>query len=420
MQLTQYLKQGISPYHVVKTSKEWLEQEGFSELSMDEKWQLKEGQGYYVSPYESSLFAFRAGQGPVRIATGHTDQPMLKVKPNPSMVKENCYVINVESYGGMILHTWFDRPLALAGKVVCRSEEVFVPNVMLYDSQEPVAIVPSLAIHYDREVNKKNELKTQIHLLPLAGLQRDEQQGDVLLSYIAKQMDVLEDDILDYDLFFYNPQEPRLVGLEQELLVSPRLDNLTSCYSAVQGLIKSPVGKTNIIALFDHEEIGSRSKQGASSNLFSWFLNKCINSLNQSGITVEQTLDSLISNGFILSLDVAHACHPNYSDKSDPTTKTRLGEGVVLKLSGSQKYNSDSVSNAIFMQLCEREQIQCQRQINHSDIVGGSTLGPIVSSFVPIPGVDVGVPVLAMHSAVETAAYQDCIELNRLVTAFFS
>lgn len=419
MQLTQYIQDGVSPYHVVKNSKQWLRQSGFTELSMDETWQLKEGEGYYVSPYESGLFAFRAGGGSVRIATGHTDQPMLKVKPSPSMVKEGCYVINVEGYGGMILHTWFDRPLALAGKVVCRSEDIFAPNVMLYDSVEAIAVIPSLAIHYDKEVNKKNELKIQTHLLPLAALQK-EQQGDVLLSYIAERLDVLEDDILDYDLFFYNPEEPRLVGLNKELIVSPRLDNLTSCYSALLGLVMGAGNSTNVVALFDHEEIGSRSKQGAASNLFSWFLDKCIYSLNESGITVGRTTNSLINNGFLLSLDVAHACHPNYSDKSDPTTKTHLGEGIVLKLSGSQKYNSDSVSNAIFMQLCEKEGISFQRQINHSDIAGGSTLGPIVGSFVPIPGVDAGVPVLAMHSAMETASYQDCMELGRLVTAFFS
>lgn len=419
MELMQYINQGVSPYHVVKNSKEWLRQSGFTELFMDESWRLEEGQGYYVSPYESSLFAFRAGGGFVRIATGHTDQPMLKVKPNPSMMKEGCYVINVEGYGGMILHTWFDRPLALAGKVVCRSEDIFAPNVMLYDSREAVAVIPSLAIHYDREVNKKNELKIQIHLLPLVALQK-EQQGDVLLSYIAEQLDVLEDDILDYDLFFYNPEEPKLVGLNREFIVSPRLDNLTSCYSALLGLVMGASNNTNVVALFDHEEIGSRSKQGAASNLFSWFLDKCIHSMGEAGITVGRTMDSLINEGFLLSLDVAHACHPNYSDKSDPTTKTHLGEGVVLKISGSQKYNSDSVSNAIFMQLCEREKISFQRQINHSDIVGGSTLGPIVGSFVPVCGVDAGVPVLAMHSAMETASYQDCMELNRLVTAFFS
>lgn len=423
MNLTEYLTGGVSAYHTVEQSKRWLQKEKFTELRMEENWILERGRGYYVSPYESVLFAFCPGDEKVRIVTGHTDQPMLKVKPNPTITKEGNYIVNVESYGGMILHTWFDRPLNLAGKVVCRSEKVFEPHVILYDSEQAVAVIPSLAIHMDREVNKKNELKCQVHLLPLCGLEsamEEKTDKDILLSYVAEQLDIDMEDILDYDLYFYNPEKPQYVGVNKELLVSPRLDNLTSCYSAVRGIAACGYPHTCVAALFDHEEIGSRSKQGADSMLFAMFLDKMMEAMNQNNITCMMTKEKLVRQGFVMSLDVAHAYHPNYSEKSDLTTKTILGNGVVLKTSGTQKYNSDSVSNAVVMQLCQQYDVKYQRQINHSDIPGGSTLGPIVSSYVPIPGVDAGVGILAMHSAAETAAVADLRMLSRLVAAFFA
>ncbi len=423
MNLIDYIGEGVSPYHVVDISRKWLKQEGFKELSIEEEWQLEKGKGYYVKPYDSVIFAFRPVDETVRIVTGHVDQPMLKVKPNPIMDREGNYVVNVEGYGGMILHTWFDRPLGLAGKVVCKSEDVFAPNTFLYCSEEPVAVIPSLAIHMDREVNKKNELKCQVNLLPLCGIKQDtdnKQEADFLLYNVAEQLDIDVEDILDYDLYFYNPEKPQSVGLSKELLVSPRLDNLTSCYSALYGIVEQIPAHTAVAALFDNEEIGSRSKQGADSSLFAFVLEKLLASMNQSSICDYVAREHLTKNGFIMSMDVAHAYHPNYGDKSDITTKTKLGGGVVLKTSGSQRYNSDSVSNAVMLQLCDKADIPCQRQINHSDIPGGSTLGPIVSSYIPIYGADMGVPVLAMHSAMETAAFSDCYALDKLVLAFFS
>ncbi|MCR4716311.1 MAG: M18 family aminopeptidase [Lachnospiraceae bacterium] len=422
MTLEEYICRGVSPYHVVATTKKWLKSEQFIELKLGEEWELDKGQGYFVSPYESVIFAFRPGDEDVRIATGHTDQPMLKLKPSPTIDREGNLLANVEAYGGMILNTWFDRPLSLAGKIALRSEEVFKPHIVLYDSKEPVAVIPSLAIHLNREVNSKNELKVQQHLLPVIGLtdhvEDDDLEEDLLLSYIADKLDVDIDDILDYDLFFYNPAEPSRVGINKEILLSPRLDNLTSCYSATKAMLDEDSSHTTVMALFDNEEIGSRSKQGAGSSLFLEFLTRAMNAMNACLITTDLTLDSLNKTGFMMSLDVAHAYHPNYRDKSDITTKTYLGDGIVLKTSGSQKYNSDARTNAIVMQLCDEYKIPFQRQINHSDIAGGSTLGPILSQFLPIPGVDIGVGVLAMHSAEETCAYRDCEALTDVVRAF--
>lgn len=421
MNLIEYIQGGITPYHVVAQSISYLESEGFTKLEMESKWNIEKGAGYYVSPYPSMLIAFRAGNENVRIATAHTDYPVLRLKPNPTMQKEENLVANVESYGGMILHTWFDRPLCLAGRVVCKSENVFQPNTLLYDSGVPVAVIPSLAIHMDREVNKKNELKCQVNLLPLCGLNCDTSLSkDAILEYIAKDLDVRQEDILDFDLYFYNPQKPEFVGLNQELFVSPRLDNLTSCFAAIYGLAENTSLNTCVTALFDHEEIGSRSKQGADSNLLAIFMDKLMRSMRDNGISDSLTKESLLKQGFVLSLDVAHAFHPNYADKSDPTTKTILGNGVVFKTSGSQRYHSDSYYMAMMMQLCQKYQIPYQRQINHSDIAGGSTLGPIVTRFLPIPGMDAGVGILGMHSTCETAAVKDCRLLCQFAGAFFA
>lgn len=427
-ELEKYLGKGISPYHVVSESKKRLAEVGYQELKIEEDWELEQGKGYYLAPYASSLYAFFVGNETLRILSAHTDYPALKLKLNPTICREGNYVANVEAYGGMILHTWFDRPLALAGKVICRGENVFQPRELLYDSVEPMAVIPSLAIHMDREVNKKNELKVQEHLLPLVGLKGEENEPDIL-GYVAKGLAIEKEDILDYDLLFYNPQKPQRAGMDREILISPRLDNVTSCYSAVEamvsktqaadgGLTAAEASSTAVMALFDNEEVGSRTKQGADSTLLSMILEK----IEKSKINAKNNLIfnkyTNIKNGFFLSLDVAHAYHPNYSSKSDITTKTCMGNGVVLKTSGSQRYNSDSYSNGIIIELCREKGIRLQRQINHSDIAGGTTLGPIVSSYIPIYGADMGIAILSMHSACETAAAADCAELTRFVREY--
>lgn len=425
--LKKYIEAGVSPYHVVRESKRRLREAGYRELAWEEDWVLEQGRGYYVAPYASSLYAFYMGDEKLRLLSAHTDQPVLRLKLKPTIDREGNYVANVEAYGGMILHTWFDRPLALAGKVICCGDDPFSPRELLYDSGKPVAVVPSLAIHMDREVNKKNELKVQENLLPLIGLKsgntsHSDQKTSDILDYVADGLGVAPEDILDYDLTFYNPQEPQTAGMEQELLVSPRLDNLTSCYSAVEAMVSklegTDIGSTAVMALFDHEEVGSRTKQGADSSLLAMIFDKIENSLGSDNNKSGFNKYSRIKNGFFLSLDVAHAYHPNYPGKSDITTKTLMGGGVVLKTSGSQRYNSDSYSNGIMIQLCREKGIKLQRQINHSDIVGGLTLGPIVSSYIPIYGADMGVGILAMHSACETAAVSDCSELTRFARAY--
>lgn len=409
MTIEEYLAAGITPFHVVETSKKLLEEAGYEELALDQEWKLEDGKGYFVSPYPSSFYAFYTGSKDLRMMAGHTDSPVLKLKPSPTIPREEYRVANVEAYGGMILHTWFDRPLGLAGKLVLKGKDAFAPKVVLYDSKKLLAVVSSLAIHMDREVNKKNELKVQEHLLPLFTIEGGKEEGkDLLLSYVARDLGISYEEILDFDLIFYNPQKPEAVGLEGELLVSPRLDNLTSCYAGLEAMReKKPGGSTAVLALFDNEEVGSRSKQGADSSLLSMILDKMMLAMRESKTCSKISKEEIVTRGFFASMDVAHAWHHNYSGKSDLTTKTYLGQGLVLKSSGAQRYNSDSYSNGVILELCKENKIAVQRQINHSDVAGGTTLGPIVSSYLPVYGVDLGIGILGMHSACETGAKKD-------------
>lgn len=417
MTIQEYLDKGISSFHAVKISKNILEKAGYAELAIDDNWNLEQGKGYFISPYPSSLYAFYIGNNNVRMIAGHTDYPVLKLKPAPSINRQKNIVANVESYGGMILNTWFDRPLGLAGKVICKGSDPFNPIVHLYDSKTPLAVIPSLAIHMNRDVNKKNELNVQEHLLPLIAM-GDEDNTDVLIKYIANDLGIDIEEILDFDLVFYNMDKPTIIGLNQEFLVSPRLDNLTSCYCCVEAMSKKNGGSTAVMALFDNEEIGSRTKQGADSTLLKMIIEKLLKNHPINAENDVLTMESLVNKGFFVSLDVAHAYHPNYSSKSDITTKTIMGNGVVLKISGSQRYNSDSYSNGVVKGLCKESNIPLQMQINNSNIAGGTTLGPIVSSYLPVYGTDMGVAVLAMHSACETCALKDIESLGEFTKVF--
>lgn len=418
--LEEYLKAGVSAFHVVEKSKKMLKKNGYIELDWTKEWELKEDGNYMTSPFDSMLFAFHMGKKSIRIATAHTDSPTFKVKPSPFIMKKSGMVVNVDKYGGMVYSNFMDRPLGLAGKVVCKGESAFSPVVKLWDSKKPVGIIPSLAIHMNREANEKNAIKVQSQMLPLIGSEligkkKDEHEAkDYFMEYLAKELSCKAEDILDYDLYFYNTESPTTVGILDEYLMSPKLDNLTSCYSIVKGLCTAKESEHMIVtALFDNEEIGSRTKQGADSLLFRELLERIMSAKKE-----KKTLATFLKNGFLLSLDVAHGCHPNYEEKSDPTTITKLGGGVVIKASSTGKYSGDCESMAMLLGLCKEKKIKVQRQINHSDILGGSTLGPIATAYLPMPGADVGIPILAMHSAMECGAKKDIEELDKFVQAY--
>lgn len=405
------LKKGKTQFHLVDESIKYFTEAGFTFLSYKEPWDITPGGKYIVSPFSSMLVAFCVGTSPtnLRVAAAHTDFPMLKLKPNNEIRKKGYLQANIETYGGLIKETWFDRPLGLAGKVVTKGKDPFMPEVHFYDSEKPLFIIPNLAPHLKK--NGSQEMDVQKEMMPiLATLDGNSTYSeDMLMSYIANSLSVKESEILDYDLYLYIHGEPCFVGLTDELLASPRIDNISSV-SAISESLASCVSDTSIAvaAFFDNEEVGSRSKQGADSFILKNILDKIFNTIKEP------------KNSFCMSVDVAHATHPNYPEKSDITNEVTLGGGIVLKSSASQRYVTDSEAGAVFHALCQEYNIKFQRTVNRTGVIGGQTLGPIMSAYLPTYAVDMGIPVLAMHSACETAHKKDYEELVKLLTAYFN
>ena len=415
--LIDVLKKGVSPFHCVEAAMQTLEESGFEELEYARPWNLKKGKAYMMNHHGTTLYAFTVGENfradaMLRMAAAHTDYPYLRIKPNADFVTDRYAQVNVEVYGGPILNTWFDRPLGIAGRVIVRSKDVFAPETMLYRSGRPVLIIPNLAIHMNREVNKGVAINNQVDLMPVADMLPEEQQStDYFLSFLAEELAVKKEDILDFELNTYCVEEPAYVGIKETLLSSPRLDNQTSVAALLAAIVEGTrTDGINLIALFDNEEIGSRSKQGADSTLLSDIVKR---------LAAGSQL-SLIEDGFYLSVDVAHATHPNYNEKSDITNTVLLGKGAVLKSSSSQRYVCDSEAGACIIDLCNTNGIALQRTVNRSGMPGGQTLGPIVSSYLPMRACDIGIPVLAMHSASELMHKDDYTALADLITAFFT
>ena len=421
-ELTEYLKAAKSPYHAVEFTAKRLEEAGFKKLELTEKFELKKGGAYYLSPYPRALFAFRisenvTGKG-IHIACAHTDSPTFRIKPSADMDERGgARRINVEPYGGMLKKTWFDRGLGVAGVVYVSGENAYEPKAVLFDSKDAWFIIPSLAPHMDREIEEK-KLDAQKELIPLFGLAGDKKLS--LTEALADKIGVRESEILDYDLELYICDDPIFCGPDRDFLLAARIDNIASVAALTEGLIAA--GKSedsndiSLIALFDNEEIGSRTKQGADSNIVNMIIDRIFESDLYSGISKV----SAISLGRILSVDGAHGVHPNYPEKADETAKVFLGKGVVLKSSASQRYVTDPEMGAILSRICSDNGILLQRQANRSGAPGGQTLGPIISAYLPIPAADIGIPMLAMHSAKETMCLSDYEMLLKLSEKFLS
>lgn len=426
--LAKFIKNAVSPYHTVEESRKMFETAGFLELALDKEWKVKEGGKYYCLPFKTSLFAFSIPKSagskknlPIHIAAAHTDFPCLHIKPVAELETKGYMRINTEIYGGPILNTWLDRPLSIAGRVLMKSKDIYAPREIIVNFKRPVLTIPNLAIHYNRDVNDGAKLTKQNDMLPLLGMLNDKlSKNSYFLDMLAKEIKEKKEDILDFDLYVYNAEEPAFIGMNNEMLSSPRLDNITSCLALTEGLIgasaKSSNEQLSVTALFDNEEIGSETKQGADSELLRVILRKIYRSLGKDEIC----LDADIRKGFLLSVDVAHALHPAKSEKYDPVNNMRMGDGVTLKLSANQRYTYDGVAVACIQQLCEKNGIKYRKFVNNSDMPGGGTLGPIISSHLPMYTVDIGVPILAMHSARELMGEADQEELKKLITAFFS
>ena len=423
--LLELVHQSVSPWHTAKAAAQRLEAAGYARLDMGESWQLVRGGRYYTEVFGAAVLAFAVGGGDLteadslRLAAAHTDFPGLRIKPAAGMVKDGYGILNVESYGGMILHSWQDRPLSIAGRVAVRGEKVFAPEVRLADFARPLLVIPELAIHMNRKVNEGTAIKKQKEMLPLMAVLGQEGEKSFFEEWLAGEMGVSREDILSYELNLYPYEAGCQLGMAGEMVSAPRLDNLTSVEACLQGMeAVADAGQDwqglRLIALFDNEEIGSRTKQGAGSAVLMQVLERIYAALGYSRAQLWQA----ISGGFMLSVDVAHGLQPNYPEKYDATNRPVLNGGVVLKQAASQSYAGDAEAVAIVSALCCQEGIACQRFVNHSDEPGGSTLGSIASALVPMRTMDIGVPLLSMHSARETMGAWDQDALNRLLKSF--
>ena len=417
------LEKAVSPYHCVIAVMDELKDKDFKELEYDKEWKLEKGGKYVVNHHDTTLFAFTIGdnydrEGMIRIAAAHTDYPCIRIKPNADFMTDVYAQVNVEVYGGAILNTWFDRPLGVAGRVIVRGVNNFKPVKKFYMSKKPVMIIPNLAIHMNREVNKGVEINNQVDLMPILDMiPKEEKTTEYFLSFIADELGVQKEDILDFELNTFCMEEPSFVGIKDTMISSPRLDNQTSVFALLSAITKAQRSDgINLIALFDHEEIGSGSKQGAGAILLHDMLRRIVRKLGAS----EEETDRQLYDAMLLSVEVAHAMHPNKQGKMDITNKPVMGSGFCIKEACSQSYATDAEAIAILCSICDEKDIPYQRFVNRSDVRGGGTLGSIASALLPVKTVDLGVPILSMHSVRELMGQSDITALTDAVTEFFN
>lgn len=399
-----------------------LDQAGFSRLDPAEKWNLEKGGKYYITQNQTAVMAFALStEGPdagYKIISAHSDSPGFRIKPKAQMNGEGGIIrLNTEVYGGPILYTWFDRPLSIAGRVILRSDDLLHPRCVNIRIARPLLTIPHLAIHFNRAVNEGNKLSKQKDMLPVIGIINDELQRDnILLKLIAKELSVEIDEIMDFDLSLYDTTPACLLGLNNEFLTSGRIDDLSMCHAALTALLDSTDTRmTRVMAIFDNEETGSGTKQGAASPLLADLISRITLCLGGN----EEDRQRAIARSFMVSADNAHGLHPNYVEKQDPTNHPLLGGGPVIKINANCKYMTDADSAAVFAGICEKAGVPVQYFVNHSDVAGGSTLGNILTSQISLRGVDMGAAIWAMHSVRETASAADHGYIVQAFTAFF-
>ncbi len=415
-ELLAFLDKSPSAFHAVENMKNELVLAGYEEKFEEEEWELEVGKGYFTTRNGSALIAFvipKKDYVGYQIMASHSDSPTFKIKTNPEMVVENKYVkLNIEKYGGMICSTWLDRPLSIAGRVVVSTDNGIESKLIHVD--QDLLMIPNLAIHMNRGVNEGYEWNAQKDLLPLVG--GIETKG-AFAKLIADEAGVDESEVLDTDLFLYNRMKGTLVGIEKEFICSGRLDDLQCAYASLKGLLKSnPTDSVAVHCVMDNEEVGSGTKQGAAST----FLKDVLQRINASLGRNEEQYHRAISSSFMVSADNAHGVHPNLGEKADPTNRPFLNEGIVIKYSANQKYTTDAISGGIFRALCKKAEVPVQTFANRSDIIGGSTLGNVSTSQVPLNTVDIGLAQLGMHSAYETGGAKDAEYLIQVAEKLFS
>lgn len=416
-ELISFLDKSPNAFWAVKNMCSTLEEAGLTRLYEGEAWKLEEGKGYYVTRNDSAVIAFRI---PKKDYTGfqmmasHCDSPVFKIKTNAEITIDNQYVkLNVEKYGGMICSPWLDRPLSVAGRIVVGTEDGIMTKLVNLDRD--LLIIPNLAIHMNRQVNEGYNFNAQVDMLPLFCEKGEEK--DVFLKLIADEAGVKAEDILDTDLFLYNRMKGTKLGLNNEFIASGRLDDLQCAYASLQGFLQAePKDSVAVHCVFDNEEVGSGTKQGAAST----FLKDTLHRINNAFGKSEDEYLMSIAKSFLVSADNAHAVHPNHPEKSDPTNRPYLNKGIVIKYSANQKYTTDGISGAIMRAICKKADVPYQTFTNRSDMLGGSTLGNISQNQVALNTVDIGLPQLAMHSPYETAGAKDTAYLVEAAKVLFS
>lgn len=412
----------------VKNLTDELQQHGYRRIDTTEALgTVKAGDKFFVTKNDSSIYAFQIGRKALaetgfHMICAHCDSPTFRIKPHAEIDCEGGIVkLNTEVYGGPIMSTWFDRPLTLAGRVIVKSKDVMTPTTLLLHVKRPLLQISNLAIHFNRQVNDGVKLSRQKDVLPILGIINDElEKGNLLMNIILeelnKQQTVAREDILDFDLYLADATPACTFGAHNELISSGRLDDLSMCFAGLEALLASqPTDTTQVLAIFDNEETGSQTKQGAGSPFLSYMLKRI--ALAQGG--TEEVYYQAVERAFMISADNAHAWHPNYSEKYDPTNHPMLGGGPVIKFNAAQKYASDAYSASVFAGLCKKAGVPCQRFVNHSDVAGGSTLGNILASSIPLRGVDMGNAILAMHSCRETGSTADHEFCVKVFTQFY-
>ena len=412
--LFDFIEESPSQFHVVENERQRFLKEGFIELSEAKEWNIELGKNYFVTRNGSSILAFRMPKKDYKsfmIMASHSDSPSFRIKEMPEM-KEGHYVkLNTEKYGGMLMAPWFDRPLSIAGRAIVRTKNGI--EIKLVNLDRDLCMLPSLAIHMNREANDGYKYNPQKDLLPLVSMD----ENFCLKKLVADALSVKEDDIVGSDLFLYNREPGKVWGANDEFISIRRLDDLQCSYSSMMGLLEAKNSETavQIHVTFDNEEVGSGTKQGADST----FLYDALVRINEAMGGNNSTMLTAIANSFMVSADNAHALHPNYPEKSDPTNKVYMNEGVVIKFNANQKYMTDGLAFGIFSEMCKKAKVPFQTFVNRSDVAGGSTLGNISNAHVSINGVDIGLAQLAMHSPYETAGVKDTEYLLKIATKFY-
>lgn len=413
-ELFSFIENSPSTFHVVENMRQQLLENGYTQLLAGKKWNLQRGGNYFVIRNGSTLIAFRIPKKfyGFQIMASHSDSPTFKIKQNPEMSVEDHYVkLNIEKYGGMTYSPWFDRPLSIAGRLIVKEKDRIC--MKLVDAGRDLVMIPNIAIHMNPDLNSNMKFSVQKDLLPLYG---DGSSKGTFMKQMAEFAGLNEEDIIGHDLYLYNRMKGSIWGANKEYISIGKLDDLQCAFASLKAFLESDAGESiPIHCVFDNEEVGSQTKQGAASA----FLQEVLACICECFDKNREEYRCLQANSFMLSMDNAHAVHPNYPEKACPTNRPYMNEGIVIKLSANQKYATDGVSTAMFKALCERAQVPYQVYLNHSDVAGGSTLGNIATTLVGINTVDIGLAQLAMHSPYETAGIKDMAYLIQVGRLFY-